>query len=209
MSIGNYIAKACAAASLGLLCSCATLTPDECLHADWRGIGYEDGVQGRTPAFLNHHRQACAKVGVTPDIDAYRAGRDDGIDVFCRPANAYQLGREGYAYTGVCPDDSEEAFLVAYGEGVAIFRLESAVHEVVEEIADHDYAMEDAEQRIAKARRTLDENKELTSEHRQRIRDAIQALSRDIGRMDAERDRLMIELGVRKERLREHLNVGD
>lgn len=205
MSIGNCIAKICAAASLAVLCSCATLTPDECLYADWRGIGYEDGVQGRAPEFLSHHRQACAKVGVTPDVDAYRAGRDDGIDVFCRPANAYQLGREGYSYTGVCPDYSEGAFLAAYGDGLAVFRLESAVQEVVEGIAEHDYAIEDAERRIAKARRTLDENKTLTKEHRQRIRDDIAALLRSIGRMEAERDRLMVELGVRRERLREHL----
>ena len=207
-SVGDSIARAAVLGLLGLLGGCATMTADECLYADWRIVGYEDGVQGRALAYLGQHRQACAKAGVTPDLDAYQAGRDDGIRVFCRPANAYQFGRDGNSYAGVCPDDSEDAFLAAYREGVTVFNLESAVNEVVAEIAGLDYRVEDAERRIADAHNTLENNTELTTEHRRRIREDIEILSRDIGRMEAERTRLLVELGARRERLREHMDAG-
>lgn len=187
-----------------ILCGCATLSADECQAADWRMIGYEDGVDGKDPSVVSRHRQACAKVGITPDLDAYRRGRGEGIRIFCESGNAYRLGREGYAYAGVCPPDMEREFLAAHAEGMAIFNLESDVQSVAGEIARVDYAIEDAERRIAAAHDTLDE-KELTRERRQRIREDIEILSRDVGRMEAERDQLMIELGVRQERLRDHL----
>lgn len=188
-----------------ILGGCATLTPEECQYADWRAIGYEDGVEGQELTIISRHRQACAKVGVTPDIDAYREGRAEGIRIFCEPGNGYRLGREGYSYTGVCPNDLEGEFLAAHAEGMVIFHLESDVQRVVSEIAGVDYAIDDAESRIAEAREILAENKDLTRERRQQLREDIEELSRDIGRFEAERDQLMIELGVREERLREHM----
>ena len=194
-----------AVALLAALCGCATLSPEECQHADWRAIGYEDGVQGRDLGMLGKHRQACAKVGVTPDLGAYQAGRSEGVRVFCQPANAYQQGRQGYAYTGVCPADLERAFLASHGEGMVIFNLEFAVQQVVGEIASINYAIEDAERRIAKANIALNEDKELTTERRRRLREDIEVLSREIGRMEGERDRLLVELGARETRLRDHV----
>ena len=196
-----------AIALFAVLCGCATLTPDECQYADWRTIGYEDGIQGRHLGVLSKHREACAKVGVTPDLDAYQAGRMEGIRVFCQPANAYQQGRQGYSYAGICPADMERAFLVAHGEGMAIFNLESAVEETVAAIAYLNGTIENAERRIAKANIALDENKELTGERRRRIRDDIRDISRDIGRMEVERDRLLVELGAREARLRDHVGA--
>ena len=128
-----------------------------------------------------------------------------GVRVFCQPANAYQQGRQGYAYTGVCPADLERAFLASHGEGMVIFNLEFAVQQVVGEIASINYAIEDAERRIAKANIALNEDKELTTERRRRLREDIEVLSREIGRMEGERDRLLVELGARETRLRDHV----
>ena len=207
INVANRLAASAAVALLAALSGCATLSPDECLYADWRTIGYEDGIQGRDLSILSQHRQACAKVGVAPDLDAYQAGRADGVRVFCRPSNAYEQGRQGYAYNGVCPADMEQEFIAAHGEGMVIFNLESAVHAVASQIASIDYNIEDAERRINQAQNTL-ENEELTHERRLAIRDDVKVLSRDIGRLEAERDQLMIELGVREERLRRHVSGG-
>ena len=38
--------------SLLLLGGCATMSEQECLVSDWRAIGYEDGVQGRSEAVI-------------------------------------------------------------------------------------------------------------------------------------------------------------
>ena len=204
--MGQFHAISAVSAAALILCGCATLTPEECQYADWRGIGYEDGVEGKDMSILGRHREACAKVGVTPDLDAYRDGRAEGLRIFCEPGNGYRLGREGRSYNGVCPADLEREFLAAHAEGMVIFNLESDVQSVASEIAGVDYAIEDAESRIADARETLDEDKELSRERRQQLRDEIEALSRDIGRLEADRDQLMIELGVRQERLREHVS---
>ena len=204
--MGLRHASAASAAAALILCGCATLTPEECQYADWRAIGYEDGIEGKELSILGRHREACAKVGVTPDIDAYRAGRDEGIRIFCEPGNGYRLGREGYSYTGVCPAGMEREFLAAHAEGMVIFNLEADVQRVADEIASIDYAIEDAEGEIADARKLLDEDRELSSNSRQQLREDIEDLSRHIGRLEADRDQLLIELGVREERLREHMS---
>ena len=195
-----------AVALLGVLCGCATMTPDECRQADWYTVGYEDGVQGEELSILSLHRETCAKAGIVPDRALYEAGRDEGIRVYCEPGHGYRLGRAGQRYAGVCPADMEYEFLAAHGEGMAIFNLELDVQEVESAIAYVDNAMADAEHELDESRRTLDENEDLTSELRRHLRDEIEELSREIGRMEAERDRLMVELGVRRERLREHLD---
>ena len=32
--------------ALGIMSGCATMNADECRNADWRIVGYEDGLQG-------------------------------------------------------------------------------------------------------------------------------------------------------------------
>ena len=67
-------------ASETLLSACATgMGKDECAAADWRTIGYEDGVRGFPADRIGAHRVACAKHQVTPDLAAYMEGRDRGL----------------------------------------------------------------------------------------------------------------------------------
>ena len=57
------------------LASCASLSEEACRAGDWRGIGFRDGAAGRADSFVARHAKACADVGVTPDLDEWRAGR--------------------------------------------------------------------------------------------------------------------------------------
>ena len=50
---------------LGAIAGCSTMSADECVTADWRTIGYEDGAAGREVSAISRHRKACAKHGVT------------------------------------------------------------------------------------------------------------------------------------------------
>lgn len=114
---------------LGLLVSaCASgLSKDECRVADWRAIGYEDGVQGWPESRVGEHRKACAEHGIALNLDAYRNGWDDGVRRYCQPGNGYRQGRMGNQYAGVCPSDLEAEFLHAYGHGRELYGLESKV----------------------------------------------------------------------------------
>jgi len=102
------------------LSGCATLSEEECLNADWRVIGYEDGAKGYAASRIGQHREACSKHNVVPDMQAYRAGRGEGLKEFCRPQNGYRLGLRGRSYAGVCPSTLEPRFVDAYNYGKKI-----------------------------------------------------------------------------------------
>ena len=101
-----------------LLSACATgMGKDECVTADWRTIGYEDGVRGFPADRIGAHRVACAKHQVTPDLVAYMEGRDRGLVEYCQPRNGYRVGLNGGGYANVCPAVTEAGFLNGYQWG--------------------------------------------------------------------------------------------
>ena len=110
-----------------VLSGCASLSEQECRTADWRMIGYEDGVVGRQAGRLGEHRQACADHGLTPDMESYRLGREEGLREYCRPQSVYQLGLRGRAYPVVCPTGLEVDLKPAYKRGRQIHETQSAI----------------------------------------------------------------------------------
>ena len=71
------------------------MSEQECAATDWRTVGYEDGVAGRSGDNIGQHRKACAKHGVSPDLTLYQAGRNDGLREYCQPANGFRAGADG------------------------------------------------------------------------------------------------------------------
>lgn len=117
-----------AAAMTAIVSGCAGISKEECLYADWRAIGYEDGSAGQPVSAISSRRAACAKkAGVTVDMTAYTAGRDAGLRNYCRPSNGYALGVNGGRYYGVCTDADESGFLSAFETGRRLFSLEQTV----------------------------------------------------------------------------------
>ena len=113
---------------LGLLVGgCASMDEDECRIADWRTIGYEDGVNGRSASHIGERREACAEYGVRPDLAAYREGREEGLREYCSPASGYRLGRGGGSPTAVCPADLAGDFGDAYKTGREIHQAATIV----------------------------------------------------------------------------------
>jgi hypothetical protein len=116
-----------------LLCAlagCSGMDAEECASADWRAIGYEDGLRGQSAAAFGTHRKACAEHGIRADFDAYLAGRDRGVAHFCRPQNGYQLGTQGRQYLGICPTDLEPAFLAAHADGYGLYERGAALDHI-------------------------------------------------------------------------------
>jgi hypothetical protein len=113
-SIACIAAMLCAA----LLSACATgMGRDECVTADWRTIGFEDGLRGFPADRIGAHRVACARHQVAPDLAAYTQGRDRGLVEYCQPRNGYRVGLHGSGYANVCPVATEAAFVDAYRWG--------------------------------------------------------------------------------------------
>ena len=112
-----------------LLGGCATgMGKDECVAADWRTIGYEDGLHGLPPDRIGAHRAACAKHQVTPNLAAYSEGRERGLREYCQPKNGFRAGINGYAYANVCSGPAEAAFVDSYRHGRQIHDARSELH---------------------------------------------------------------------------------
>ncbi len=99
---------------------CATLDKAECINADWKSIGFEDGARGYKGSHIGRHRKACAQHGVAPDHDLYEAGRQQGLLEWCTPHNGYRLGTQGKHYNGVCPNTLAARFMEALDQGRAV-----------------------------------------------------------------------------------------
>jgi hypothetical protein len=171
---------------LVVLSGCATLDKDECLNADWRTIGYEDGAHGYPASRIGSHRKDCARHGITPDFNRYDQGRLEGLREYCIPQKGYNLGTSGRQYNYVCPSDLESVFLKGYYHGKNVHDAQMVIksqqadlnkmHDKLRTIEKelHDYEEELIHDDIGPRRRKklLEEFKTLTEE-RSNIIDAI------------------------------------
>lgn len=184
-----------------LLGGCAGgLSKEECLYADWRAIGYEDGARGAPASAVSSHRQACAKkAGVTPDMSEYLAGRDAGLRDYCQPTNGFAIGARGGPYYGVCTGHGEGAFTAAYQQGNQLYTLEGGVARAENALSAAHARLEDVEHKISHAEAALiapetphedrvhilADLKNLNEEKR-RIRDSFRPLRTDLQRAQEE-----------------------
>ncbi len=172
------------AAALGLS-GCASMSADECLLSDWRTIGYEDGARGYTSDRVGQHRKACAKHGVAPDFEEYRAGRDEGLREFCQPSRGFNLGAGGGHYGGVCAADLEPEFLDAYRSGQHLYSLRSNVQASNYAIDTRRNELERVEQDIRDTQAALISS-ETPPEERVLLLVDLKELSEETGRLEAE-----------------------
>jgi len=110
-----------------VLSGCATLGKNECLYADWRTIGYEDGARGFPASRIGNHREACAKHGIAPDFELYEQGRLQGLQEYCSLQQGYGLAVSGKIYSNVCPDYLEHDFLEGYNQGRIVYEAQLEV----------------------------------------------------------------------------------
>ncbi len=110
------------AALIGLS-GCASMSEEECAFSDWTAVGYEDGAQGATSEQFGEYRRDCADHGVTPDFQAWQAGRSQGLMEYCQPSRGFNLGERGGRYNGVCNGGPEQDFLDAYRIGSQLYTL--------------------------------------------------------------------------------------
>lgn len=167
-----------------LLCSCATMTPEQCKVADWRDVGLRDGLNGETLTRLNQRAEDCQKAGVAINRPAYLAGRDAGLHTYCRLENAVPLGLKGGSYHGVCPAVIDMQFRQR-------FQLARNVFDLRAEVTGLDARIESLERRLRGTNH--DEEKALkeapSEEERKKVRKAFDDERRDIRSDLGESDR--------------------
>lgn len=150
-----------------LLAGCASLTPDQCRHADWRQIGFTDGMDGESAARINEHAKACAEVGVRPDFDQYLHGREQGLRSYCRPENGFMVGRSGNLANAAadCPEHMKFAFMAEYRRGQEVHLIEDELSRRRSRINHNNSLIHRNNERIAGIREEL-AKKDLPDERR-------------------------------------------
>lgn len=122
------VGAACVVAAAALSACATGMGKDECVAADWRTIGYEDGLHGYPADRIGAHRVACAKHQVTPNLAAYTEGRQRGLVEFCQPKNGFRVGLHGGGYANVCSGPTEQSFVNGYQWGRQIYEARSELN---------------------------------------------------------------------------------
>lgn len=100
-----------------ILSSCSTMKPQECVGANWKEIGYNDAIQGRS-VWLKSRTQACTKINSHVDTKAYLAGYRTGEKQFCTFRNGFVYGRRGAIEPNICKSPKlAKPFNAGYKEG--------------------------------------------------------------------------------------------
>lgn len=115
-----------------LLAGCSALSEDECRTLSWYNLGYQDGSQGKTRSVTRDYVAACSEFGLRVDEGEWLRGYEKGLELYCIPELAYQKGREGQEYRGVCPNDS--GFLKQYQQGYQEYLLATRLREISDEL---------------------------------------------------------------------------
>jgi hypothetical protein len=173
------------AAACWLAACSATMSKDECRAVDWRTVGYEDGVAGHSGERIGQHRKACAEYGVTPDLDAYRAGRAEGLREYCQPHNGYRAGVSGAPYYDSCPSELAPAFVAAYQSGRELYVRERRVADADAAIAYRRREVARLESSVADRALTVMSETATADERAQAVLDTKHAAER-IGRLKSE-----------------------
>jgi len=109
---------------------CTHMSPAECKQADWYALGVQDGRAGEALDTLDQRRRACVEAGAAVDARAYLAGRDRGLQTYCHPANALELGLKGRSYHDVCPPEQATQFRRRYDLGREVYQAHSHLDEL-------------------------------------------------------------------------------
>ncbi|MFA0570417.1 DUF2799 domain-containing protein [Vibrio gallaecicus] len=83
--------------AMAALSGCTANLQDLANEGDWIEIGYRDGVKGN-PQRLYSELSALGSV----DQASYETGYQQGVEEFCDPNHAFQIGLSGQYYEGVC-----------------------------------------------------------------------------------------------------------
>jgi Protein of unknown function (DUF2799) len=123
------LAGAAGLLTAALLAGCATgMDKNQCVAADWRTIGYEDGLHGFPADRIGAHRVACSRFQVAPDLAAYTEGRQRGLVEYCQPKNGFRVGLHGGGYANVCSGPTEQSFVNGYQWGRQIYDARSELN---------------------------------------------------------------------------------
>ena len=172
----------------------------ECMISNWQAIGFEDGSRGYTAEQFSRHRKACARFGVSPDFQAYQAGRAEGLVEYCKPNRGYRLGAQGKPYRGVCPANLEADFLTAYRAGKRLHSMEKDIQSLDKQIHHREKELSATEETLATTSEQLingdasPQTRELLLAETLKLSKRLEEIDMEILRLQREKNQLQLQL---------------
>ena len=187
--------------------SCASMSQEECLNANWTVVGEIDGQQRRGLDVLDDYRRDCAEYGVVPDVRAYIAGRESGLMLYCTRDNGYREGREGARVETDCPSGLAADFQQGFQLGRDVYNSLSNLRLSADSIRAQRAELDDLRTRRTTAERSLAEDGLADGEAAAK-RDDIASMS---DRIDDLRDEIVVSaaaLGISLVRYRDAVGAA-
>jgi len=151
------------------LSGCATMSPEECLQANWEEVGYNDAVEGYPVSRSSEHREACASTGVQVDFELYRNGHALGLPYYCTRKTGFETADHGGDFATQCRRETFPDYVMGYREGLDVFALKTEMREIEIQI---DQKSDQAEALLIQIGqlRTARDNPELSKDARKEAR---------------------------------------
>ncbi|AVX05814.1 hypothetical protein MXMO3_03309 [Maritalea myrionectae] len=127
LSIGLFV-------SLAFLAGCATLSKSQCQTGDWQQIGFGDGASGATSSRFADHQEACSDHGITVDRAQYMQGYNRGLQQYCTPSKAADVGLAGRTYKNVCQGEEGVSFLRVYAAAKEVYEVDQEIEGIQDKI---------------------------------------------------------------------------
>ena len=151
------------------LSGCATMSPEECLQANWEEVGYDDAIEGYPVSRSSEHREACASTGVQVDFELYRNGHALGLPYYCTRETGFETADHGGDFATQCRRETFPDYVMGYREGLDVFALKTEMREIEIQI---DQKSDQAEALLIQIGqlRTARDNPELSKDARKEAR---------------------------------------
>ena len=182
------------------LSGCATMSPEECLQANWEEVGYNDAVEGYPVSRSAEHREACADTGVSVDFELYRNGHALGLPYYCTRETGFEIADHGGDFATQCRRDTFPDYVAGYSDGLDVFALKTEMREIEIQIDEKSDQAEALLVQIGQLR-TARDNPELSKDARREARyqqsqleSLYSTLNQDIETLTRARDEVFVEV---------------
>ncbi|MBV5297836.1 MAG: DUF2799 domain-containing protein [Rhodoferax sp.] len=129
----NYVLLLCSLALAG----CESMSVSQCQVADWGRVGFNDAASGVRETRMADYQEDCGKVGIQPNLRAYRQGWDAGIGRYCTAANGWREGTLGNSSkAAVCQGQTGyDTFAYYLDAGLRVHHTRTKMNQKTEDIS--------------------------------------------------------------------------